>query len=119
MPDSRRRRELAPYRLATSSEPSPKAQAAVESFDTNVVVRLLVRDDEDQCRRAEQVFRQGVAAGGAWIPSVVLIEVSWVLRVAYKFDRATVAASLRRLHASEGVRLENEARTLQALTASR
>jgi len=29
----------------------------VEAFDTNVVVRLLVRDDEEQYQRAELVLR--------------------------------------------------------------
>ena len=89
----------------------------METFDTNVVVRLLVRDDEAQCRGAELVFRRAVATGGAWIPAVVLVEVAWVLRVAYKFDRATTAAALRRLIGSEGVTVENEPETLRALAA--
>jgi predicted nucleic-acid-binding protein len=89
----------------------------VEAFDTNVVVRLLVRDDEEQCRRAEVVFRRAIAAGGAWIPAVVLVEVAWVLRVAYKLDRATTAAALRRLVGSDGVMVENQPATLRALAA--
>jgi predicted nucleic-acid-binding protein len=89
----------------------------VEAFDTNVVVRMMVRDDEEQCRRAEQALRRAIAAGGAWISSVVLVEVSWVLRVAYKFDRATTAAALRRLLATTGVRVEDAATTLLALAA--
>jgi predicted nucleic-acid-binding protein len=63
----------------------------VEAFDTNVVVRLLVEDDEDQCRRAERAFTRAVANGGV-----------------FKVDRATTAAALRRLHALEGVRMEDE-----------
>jgi len=89
----------------------------VEAFDTNVVVRLIVHDDAEQCRLAEQAFRSAVLSGGAWIASVVLVEVSWVLRVAYKFDRATIAAALRRLSATEGVRLEDSAITELALGA--
>jgi predicted nucleic-acid-binding protein len=58
------------------------ARAAVEAFDTNVLARLLVRDDEEQCRRAELAFRGAVAAGGDWLATVVLLEVSWVLHVA-------------------------------------
>jgi predicted nucleic-acid-binding protein len=87
----------------------------VEAFDTNVVVRLIVRDDEAQCRVAERIFRAAIATGGAWIGSVVLVEVSWVLRVAYKFDRATIAATLRRLAGTEGVYLEDAATTELAL----
>jgi predicted nucleic-acid-binding protein len=56
----------------------------MQAFDTNVIVRLLVRDDEEQCRRAERAFRKAVASGGVWLSVVVLVEVSWVLRVAYK-----------------------------------
>jgi predicted nucleic-acid-binding protein len=89
----------------------------VEAFDTNVVVRLLVRDDEEQCRRAEQAFREAITAGGAWLASVVLVEISWVLRVAYKIDRATVAAALSRLVATSGVHVEDAATTQLALAS--
>jgi len=46
----------------------------VEAFDTNVIVRLVVRDDEEQYRRAELIFRRATAGPGAWLPSVVLAE---------------------------------------------
>lgn len=46
----------------------------MEAFDTNVVVRLIVRGDEAQCRQAERTFRAAIEAGGAWIASVVLVE---------------------------------------------
>ena len=89
----------------------------MEAFDTNVLVRLMVRDDEDQCQRAEQALRRAIAGGGAWIAGVVLVEVSWVLRVAYKFDRATTVAALRRLLATTGVHVEDASTTLLALAA--
>lgn len=87
----------------------------MEAFDTNVVVRLLVRDDEDQSRRAELAWRRAITEGGAWIPTVVLVEVYWVLRTAYRFDRATIASALRRLIGSEGVSVEDEVIVLRAL----
>ena len=40
-----------------------------------------------------------------------------MLRVAYKLDRATIAAALRRLASTEGVRLEDAATTQLALAA--
>lgn len=89
----------------------------MEAFDTNVIVRLCVRDDEAQYERAEALFRRATAGAGAWLSSVVIAEVAWVLRVAYKFDRATSAATLRRLIAIDGVRLEDEATTRAALAA--
>jgi len=89
----------------------------VEAFDTNVVVRLLVRDDEEQYQRAELVLRRVTAGPGAWLSSVVLAEVAWVLRGAYKFDRATIAAALHRLIAMAGIHAEDEATTHLALAA--
>ena len=89
----------------------------MEALDTNVVVRLLVRDDEEQYRRAELIFRLATAGSGVWLASVVLVEVVWVLRVAYKFDRATAAASLRRLIDTEGVQVEDRPTTHLALAA--
>ena len=89
----------------------------MEAFDTNVVVRLLVRDDEEQYRRAELIFRRATAGAGVWLSSVVLVEVAWVLRVAYKFDRATAAASLRRLMDTDGVQAEDGPTTRLALAA--
>ena len=87
------------------------------AFDTNVVVRLLVRDDEAQCRRAEAAFRGCLADEGVWLSTVVLVEVSWVLRVAYRFDRAATALALRRLIATEGVTVEDDGATSRALVA--
>ena len=89
----------------------------MEAFDTNVIVRLCVRDDEQQYARAELIFRRATAGAGAWLSSVVLVEVAWVLRVAYKFDRATTAATLRRLVAIDGVYVEEDSTTRLALAA--
>ena len=46
-----------------------------------------------------------------------LVEVAWVLRVAYKFDRATIATTLRRLIAIDGVHVEDDPTTQLALAA--
>ncbi|HTA89183.1 MAG TPA: PIN domain-containing protein [Polyangiaceae bacterium] len=89
----------------------------MEAFDTNVIVRLLVRDDDERYRRAELIFRRATAGPGVWLASVVLVEVVWVLCVAYKFDRAASAASLRRLIDTDGVRVEDGATTRLALAA--
>ena len=67
----------------------------MESFDTNVLVRLLVLDDPDQCARAERAWRNAIGSGGVFVSIVALVETSWVLRVSYRLDRATIANSIR------------------------
>jgi predicted nucleic-acid-binding protein len=46
----------------------------MRAVDTNVVVRLLTRDDPRQTARAE-----AFVAKGAWVSHIVLVEVIWVL----------------------------------------
>lgn len=87
----------------------------MKSFDTNVAVRLLVEDDPAQCERAGRAFRRAVAEGGAFFSSTVIVEVAWVLRVACKQDRATIAAALRKLVDAVGVTIEKEAIVRRAL----
>jgi predicted nucleic-acid-binding protein len=87
------------------------------SFDTNVAVRLLVEDDPAQCDRAVRAFRRAVANGGVFFTATVLVEVAWVLRVACKQDRATIAAALRKLVDAEGVTIEHDGIVRRAIVA--
>ncbi len=54
----------------------------MRAVDTNVLVRLVVRDDADQVRAAEEFI-----ASGAWVSHLVLAETTWVLDAVY--DRST------------------------------
>lgn len=89
----------------------------MKTFDTNAVIRLLVEDDEAQYRRAEAAWRASLAVGGVYLPKVVVVEAVWVLRRAYRFDRATVVKSIRRLLTVENVAVENRAEIERALTS--
>jgi predicted nucleic-acid-binding protein len=55
----------------------------VRAADTNVVVRLLARDDERQVALGE-----AFVAPGAWVSLVVLVAVVWVLHAVHEFDAA-------------------------------
>ena len=57
----------------------------MKAVDTNVVLRWLVEDDEEQSRIAGALFEQPVAL--SW---TVLLEAAWVMRSRYRFsDRET------------------------------
>lgn len=62
----------------------------MKAIDTNVIVRLIARDDAEQAAAADGV----VAGGDLLILPTVLIEAEWVLRSRYKLPRADIAARL-------------------------
>ncbi len=64
-------------------------------LDTNVLVRYLTQDDRAQARRAESAIIKATAGGGRCaISPLVLCELVWVLRGAYKTPKDDVLAAL-------------------------
>ena len=68
--------------------------------DTNVLVRVIVRDEPVQAAAAEKVLRE---ASYIVISLPCLCEVVWVLRRFYRFDRATTAKAIQTLIDSRNV----------------
>lgn len=86
----------------------------MKTFDTNVVVRLLIGDDPQQTPIAEQAFLDAIASGGVYLPDVVLAEVAWVLRD-YDLERATRYQLLERLVRTRGVVVDDIDAVIDAL----
>ncbi len=72
------------------------------SVDTNVVVRLLTRDDESQYQTALSLFD----GNQIFIPNTVILELEWVLRFAYRFKPAQIADALEKLAGLEQVTID-------------
>jgi predicted nucleic-acid-binding protein len=87
----------------------------METFDTNVVLRIVYRDDPGQADRACSAWEEAVASGGIFLTTVVLVELAWVLRVAAKFERAAIAAALESLCDAQGVSVEEAQRVRRAI----
>ena len=88
----------------------------METFDTNVVLRVVYRDDPGQADRACSAWQEAVdSGGGIFLTTVVLVELTWVLRVAAKFDRAAIAAALESLSNAQGVVVEEAQRVRRAI----
>ena len=64
----------------------------MRAVDTNVLVRLLTRDDARQVAAAERFV-----AKGAWLSQLVLIEAMWVLDSVYQLGSAEIATSVEML----------------------
>ena len=64
----------------------------MRALDTNVLVRLVTRDDARQVVAAEDF-----AAPGAWVSCLVLVEAAWVLSAVYDLAPAAIATAVQML----------------------
>ena len=64
----------------------------MHAVDTNLLVRLLVRDDSDQVNAAEAFVSRG-----AWVSHLVLAETLWVLDAVYNRSPAQTSNAIDRL----------------------
>lgn len=88
------------------------------ALDTNVLVRLLVKDDVRQGKRAAALVEGALDAGEAiFVPEVTLVEAVWVLGRRYRFDRGEIAGALSGLISSRDVEFEDRDRIHRALRA--
>lgn len=73
------------------------------AFDTNLLVRLVVNDDEKQAELAEKLLE----THEVFIPRTVLLETEWVLRSIYKKSRIEIAGFFAAALSAENLFLEN------------
>lgn len=64
----------------------------MRAVDTNVLVRLVVRDEPRQVAAAENFV-----SNGAWVSLLVLAEVMWVLDSVYELERTRIATAVEML----------------------
>ncbi|MEI6452919.1 MAG: type II toxin-antitoxin system VapC family toxin [Actinomycetes bacterium] len=74
----------------------------MRAADTNVVVRLIARDDEKQVVQAERFVSKG-----AWVSLLVLQESIWVLKNGYGRNRAEVASIVEMMLEHDQLALES------------
>lgn len=72
--------------------------------DTNLLIRLLTRDDDEQVNVL--LARMETHGLQLYVPSIVLMESAWVLRSVYRFARQAVAAALLALLEAEEIMAE-------------
>ena len=62
-------------------------------LDTNILIRYVVQDDEEQARAATRLIEsQCSEQSTGFVSVVVLIELAWVLSAAYEYSKSVVAA---------------------------
>lgn len=64
----------------------------MRAIDTNILVRLITRDDQKQTDAAERFV-----ANGAWVSQLVLAEFVWVLQAVYELDGGQIGDAIEML----------------------
>jgi predicted nucleic-acid-binding protein len=64
----------------------------MRAVDTNVLVRLVTRDDRKQAAAAESFISKG-----AWVSTLVLVEGTWVLAAVYELTPPEIATAVEML----------------------
>jgi predicted nucleic-acid-binding protein len=73
----------------------------MRAIDTNVLVRLITRDDPAQVEAAEAFVENG-----AWVSHLALAEATWVLSAVYERDSAGIATAVEMLLNHKDLTLE-------------
>ncbi|WP_416670230.1 PIN domain-containing protein [Egbenema bharatensis] len=82
-------------------------------LDTNILVRYLTRDDEQQWQQSARVIQQNQPC---FITNIVLCELVWVLRGAsYHFHKGEIISALEAMLHSAAFEFENRSTVDQAL----
>ncbi|WP_322074745.1 PIN domain-containing protein [Burkholderia cepacia] len=80
------------------------------SLDTNILVRWLTADDETQVDIVRRLFANARDQEGAfYVPITVMLELEWVLRARYQFDKEPVITALTALLETRELAFESEA----------
>ncbi len=86
----------------------------MRAVDTNVLVRLITRDDAPQTAAAE-----AFVAKGAWVPQLALAEATWVLSSVYDLDATAISTAVAMLLNHKDLTLQDADVVTRALDAFR
>ncbi len=81
------------------------------AFDTNLLVRLAVNDDEEQAEIAEQLLN----SNEVFVSRTILLETEWVLRSVYKNSRPEIANYFASTLITKNLIIENAVEVAHAL----
>ena len=86
----------------------------MRAVDTNVLVRLVTRDEARQVAAAEAFVEKG-----AWVPQLALAEATWVLSAVYDLNAAAIATAIEMLLNHKSLTLEESEVVSNALEVFR
>lgn len=91
----------------------------MKGIDTNILVRFLVGDDEQQARKVYTIFKDAERnKEELFVPLPVVLELMWVLESVYVIERGSVIAALRELLLMPILKFEHLSAVQQCLQAA-
>ncbi len=87
------------------------------AFDTNVLLRYLLRDDQVQAAKVKALVDGFADDERVYISDIVLCETVWVLQSVYGLERGRIAGVLRQLAATRQLAFDSSDRLLRATQA--
>ena len=82
----------------------------MNAVDTNVLVRLVTRDDAMQAEAAEEFV-----SSGAWVSHLVLTETVWVLSAVYDLAPTAIATAVEMLVSHQRLTVQDRGTAVAAL----
>jgi len=82
------------------------------AVDTNLLVRLLTKDDLSQAKRAAKI----IVSDNIFIPKTVMLETEWVLRHAYGIGKEAIMGSFQKMMGLPNVSVEDQQTVFQAIS---
>ena len=90
----------------------------MRAFDTNLLVRILTRDDAGQLEIIDRLMDQADATGEVFfVPVTVVLELEWVLRSVYKRTKPQLLTALGALLQNASLAIERHQAVELALDA--
>ena len=83
----------------------------MRAVDTNILIRLVTKDDPAQAKRAQALFSKQTI----FIPKTVLLETAWVLQYVYDYEKYTILHALRGILGLSNVKMEDPLTVAHAL----
>ena len=81
----------------------------MKGVDTNILIRFLIGDDEQQARKVYNVFKKTeLDKNELFVPLLVILELIWVLESVYEISRTDILDSVSDLLLMPILKFENQ-----------
>lgn len=92
----------------------------MKGIDTNILIRFLTGDDEQQAKKVYKIFKSAETAKEEFfVPLLVVLELIWVLDAVYEISREEILNSISDLLLMPILRFENRSTIQQFIYSCR